>query len=177
MGQPEGLNTGAQRPEARSLARPLRSNRSEWGILVQDLRTPVSCELGRLGMHWNELSFEQQCVVACAMEECDLRSLLNTWEPSWTEPQLPATISDLQSAVLSLVDAGVVEAYLSGTEPSDPPLTRQEVESLIANQTSWWNGDEGPYPVVWLALTDRGMAMLPEIREGELHAYMNRPRS
>ena len=127
-------------------------------------------------MIWRDLSLEEQCVMVNAIDEGDLRGLLNTWDPEWTETSRPDDIARLGRAVLALVDTGIVRVFRSDP-PDAPPMRREEIARTLANPRAWWNDDEGLEEVVWLVLTDAGSELLSRASLDDLYAYQRRDSS
>jgi hypothetical protein len=126
-------------------------------------------------MIWRDLSLEEQCVINNAIDEGDLRGLLNMWDPEWTEQSRPEHTTRLGRAVLALVDNGALQVFRS--EPDSPPMRREEIARTVANPRAWWNGDDGLEEVVWLVLTDAGSELLSTASPDDLYAYQRRDSS
>jgi hypothetical protein len=125
-------------------------------------------------MSFDDLSSEERCVIANAIDEGDLRSLLNSWDPTWTEEVLDRHRSRLGQAVLRLASLGIIEAYLSGSPPDALPLDLRNLEVVVRNPKAWWNEDEGLEVVVWLALTEAGQSLLAKASVDQLYQYRRR---
>lgn len=119
-------------------------------------------------------SLQELCVLMNASESSDLSGVLGDWQPNWAREDLPRIVDELGRAVGALVAEGLVVAELPGDPYNKLELTLDEVAEIVKSPKAWWNGDEGPEPMLWLALTDAGRHHIRSLPGDELRSYEKR---
>ncbi len=85
---------------------------------------------------WADLTPQEQCVLFAAAESSLLYELLAEWCPDldWDQQSPLPYIPELAAAITSLANAGLINAYLYG---SDTPLPAERVAEAIADPNTW----------------------------------------
>jgi hypothetical protein len=119
---------------------------------------------------WADLTPQEQCVLFAAAEGSLLVELLSEWCPGrdWDQESPLPYIPELAAAITSLAYAGLINAYLDG---SDTPLPANQVAQAVADPDTWVPEDEGRH---WVELTTTAAGGAIISVAGDVYSFRNR---